>query len=743
MQARQIQKWLLPALALFGLLVGGNLIYRRVVQPRRQAAAAQAPQRDARLASAILNFERTYPASGLRIAADSARIFKDQSWELQGVEVQARQKSGQLLTVRGRSAEVKQVQALEQGEVGRIELKGAVEVEREDGFKLHTESLTYGSREQVVRTRDPVRWSRANASGRGSGLRYDIDDEQVEILRDAEVTVRDVSPRPELRGDLAISARSLLLDLSGGRLRCEGDAVLSQGRTRLAAQWVEADLSSDLTRLMGLRAGSGVDAAFAGDAESGGRRLTSEQLEIVMAPDGDFFEQVNASGQARLVFEPTADRGGREIRAQQLSGSFYEGADALRRVEGSGGVELMLEPRRPGERPRQIQARRGWAELPLRGAADRIHLEGEVQFQGEGRRASGQTGELEGGTLTLTGKPVLIEEQRRIEAQTLEYDESTGVLRATGSVRVELGQSPNPELDLQGGPLLISAGRLEHDPDSGRAEFTGAVHTQRGDDALDADHLVLESKTSDFVADGNVRTAFGARGAAEPGARSEGGLFGGAAPSLFKSERLKYTDQTGLFSYSGQVAGIQGKDSIRADALELTRQGGRLDAQGKVFVVLHGRSIGPESAADGGRGKLSAKAEELRYRGAERTIVLNRSAELMQRGRSMSGQTIEVLLDADGEATEVKASGAVVLQGSDQKGTCDRLEYDVAADSFTLHGDEREATFYQLGQTAVRGRRLSLRGGEGRTVSLLPAEGARVRTLHYPDPKELPEPPPP
>jgi len=740
MQARQIQKLLLPALALFALVVGGNLLYRKLASPRRQAAATPEPQRDAKLASAILNFERIYPATGLRIAADSARIFKDQSWELQGVEVQARQKDGHQITVRARSGVVKQVQAVEQGQVGRIELSGAVQVEREDGFQLQTDALTYVPRDRLVRTRSPVRWSRKNASGSGNGLRYDIDGAAVEILRNASLTVREASPRPQLRGDLVINGHSLLFDLGSGRLRCEGNAVLTQGATHLEAGWVEASLSPDRERMTALQSGGGVEASFAGSSEGGGRRLSSENLDITMASDGDHFQTAIARGRARLVFEPSATRGQREIRAQQLNGTFYPDQDALQRVEASGGISLLLAPRGPGESAREVRARHGWAEMPPGGAADRIHLEGDVLFTGDGRSASGQTGELVEGTLTLTDKPQLLEAQRKIEAESLAYTEKTGALKASGSVRVELSQTNNQELDLKRGPLVITAQQLQHDPESGRAEFSGAVHTQRGDDALDADHLVLMAKSSDFTADGNVRTAFAARGAEPAARRAEGGLFGGNAPALFKSDRLDYSDADGVFHYSGQVVGIQGKDSIRADRLEMTRAGGRLEAHGKVFAVLYGKSIGPAgSEEDPGRRKLTAKADQLHYRDSEQRVTLIGAAEMVQRGRTLTGQQIQVLLDQAGEATQVHAEGTVTLAGPEQKGTCDLLDYDVPTDNFILHGTENEATFYQVGQTAIRGRELSLRGGEGRSVSLLPAEGARVITLHYPRPEELPE----
>ena len=469
--------------------------------------------------------------------------------------------------------------------------------------------------------------------------------------------------RQGLRGH----GRGMRFDSDGSLLTLESDVHI-EGEPpagKPGAAWVlDSESLAYRTELGELATG-----AFTLDGDQGD--LRGDHLDLQIDPETNEPQEMTATGNAELLEHPAGP-----------------GAERARLA----GDRIVIEPDPEVEQPRRIEATGAATLCPGRAreegvreiAADRI----EILRQAEARRFLDAAGtvvlELEDGGLLHSD-----EFQATLGPDTEVLD---GVAR--GQVRFH---------DDDGSEARSHAARFE--AAGGRLILTGTEETPpvltTPERRVSARRILMERAAGAMLADGDVRTVSSSEAEAA-------GLFQAGEPVYATADFLRAVQDGDRAVYQGAVRLWQGENLLQADRVEILREAGVLQAEGRVLT---------RAQVEGEEGPRWTQgiADRFRYRDREGVALYEGSAQLDMGAEQVSGEWIEVTLSEAREVTLVIAEGDVTVALGAHKGVGDRLEYRPAEDLAILHGIDRLAEAQDIvNQRLIRGRTLTFHLADGR-----------------------------
>jgi LPS export ABC transporter protein LptC len=655
-----------------------------------------------------------------RLRFDRQLTYPNGRTTLVGVTATLPSKDRGDLTVTAREAQ--QIAAQGQ-ETGDIQLTCGVTLAGSDGLKVTTEHASYSDKDKIVRTSDPVQFSRGRMSGSGVGATYDQNADHLIILAKAQLTIAPDVPggaataitagtasvvRPEhrvqfsngatvVRGTQTTRADLLTAFLSDDdqrltRVELRGnsrvnDTATSPGTLRLM-QTADINLQyaddGQMLKRAELRTGSVLE--IAGDTPAS-RRLLADTIDADMADDGKSLAALVANRNVQLELPSENDAPARRIRAQSMKGTGAAG-EPMKAVRFSGAVEY-----------RESAAARGKAAAVDRTArADRLDTILKPGF-GAPERAD------------FDGHVTIRDSDTAGSAGTARYAPDRGLMTL---------QTP------QG-----SAGSV---PTITTAQVT-----------VTATAIDVTMGSSTLVAQGDVRSILKPKRAAAPvaagtppPAQTTGGEDDRRLPVMLKNDQpvnvtaaaLQYDGDASRAVYTGSARLWQADTTIQGDTITLDDRSGNLSASKQV----HTRMMIEQQDEKTRQSKLVeslGSADQFLYDDAARRATYTGHAHVTGPQGDVTAQKIELYLNDDGRTlNKAEAYDDVVarLEGG-QRADGSRLTYYGVDERYVMGGSPvKIVEIIEGGCRETIGRSLTFTRSTD-TILIVGTEGNRSRTM--------------
>ena len=507
-------------------------------------------------------------------------------------------------------------------------LTGRVRVEA-GGAVLEGDSFDYDKGSGLFRTASGGAFSTTRMAGTAAEISYSEGADEVRLAGG-------------FRAELAAAGRD------GETAVLSGDSFLYRRRERRG--WVEggADFAGSrwrgTSRILTFDAaedeGSFKSVAFYGAAAVEGSAFASA-LARDLYPRASTAE-VDRGGPpapAAVDLAGDPDRGG--VAADWIGLSFVPGTSQLSSVQARGKARLFLSlPEASGS---IVRASEALLMFRADGELDRWSASG-------GFRA-----ELDGHA----------DESRVLEGESVAFDASTRVLRASGK---------------PGRPATA---------DSRRAR-------------IEAPSLVTGPAAGDLEASEGVKCLL------KPGEEGQAaGFFLAAKPIFVSGASLVFRGGTKVFSFAGEVQAWQDGEFLLAGELDLFEATGEMRGRGGVVA---GMTQAPAGEAPVRR--IEVGGEDMSSSAAGRVLSFRKKSYVQLPGARLGAETIDAVLGREGRGVDtLTARTAVVVSKGRYEGRGDRAFYEAGADRITLTG--RPVLVDKEGGSS-RGDKLTFELGDGK-----------------------------
>ncbi len=381
----------------------------------------------------------------------------------------------------------------------------------------------------------------------------------------------------------------------------------------------------------------------------------------------DATPQNSVSGTSMSIAAPRT-----KLRADKLEMNFGEDGKA-RQLVATGNV--LTERAIPGKPPQTATAQNGVAQLLAAGGWSQMDLQGDVRLKQGDRSGQADHAVFVRATQTalLTGRAFARDASTETQAPRITFVQTTGEIRAEGSVRSTDFSVKGGGAQLAAVPANLSADTMQASSKTGRALYSGHARLWQGDSVMEADSIELLRETRVLNAVGNVRAVFPQ-------------VTGPAAPQTIsvqatpKRPKLWHVTAATLTYY---------------------------DAEGRAHLEKN----------------VVVQSAEQRMRGAAVDLYFTRSEKLNATNSSPSGNSPA---EAQQISRAVGTGGVIVEQGT-RKATADRGEYTAADGKFVMGGGN--PTIYDPSQGTTTGHQLTFFLADD-TIIVDSEHGSRTLTKH-------------
>ena len=628
------------------------------------------------------------------------------------------------------------------GEV-RLDLESAEEARERPGeqvIQVSTTQVSFDSKTGEAKTDQPIAFRTPDGQGRAVGLTYSSRKGIVRLLRNVELTLTTTLPGQQtgdVVGPLRLSSSSLDFRRSDLTMRLHSPVRAQQNGKTLEAGELAIELDSRLRLHRALATGS---PRLRSLEPNGSFELTAEALTATFSPAG-LMERIVATGRLRSVFRPrsaanqkdedrlSADRAELEMQPGRAVGSslLLSGSVVVERSRSQESQRLETSQLKlvfsPASKARSWNLERG--EMPA--AASILWKDAAQSLQASVRQLTALFN-ADGGIRELSGK------------SGVEVQQRTGMrpeLRSSSQeIMVRFGPHGEWSEIEQAGRVRLTQGDRTAQADRSRmiratdtASLEGGLVLSDPISRTTARMGSFNQRTGDIRAEGDVRTTYLSTGAA-------GAPDLGPQPAHISSDRLLANADSGRARYSSRARLWQGEATIEAETIELLRmssQQGQLIARKNVLGVfpqsfkldsrLQRQSSGPEL--------MRVRAGSLLYSSADHRVRLTEGVNARSSQGQFSAHAVDLFLtegvSGGQQVSRALATGNVVIQQGDRRGTAAQAEYSIAEGKFVLSGGK--PTLYDASRGTTTGRELTFFFADDRIV-IDSEQGSRTLTRH-------------
>ena len=428
-------------------------------------------------------------------------------------------------------------------------------------MRLETENLIYRERESEVWLNTPCRLTRGGTTLQAASAIVRLREGALEMVEAFKASGADSAPNRKLQ--YAAAELRLFFDEEGTVRKIEG----SNGAT--------LNLTSPTARTA----------------------VSSDRMDLEFAPENgeSVLKQALAMGNTRAESfpiarpnVPVADT--RLLRSEVVEVVMRPGGEEMARMatHAPGAIEFI--PNRPGLSRRLLEGERITIEFA---AGNRVQscvaLNASTRtWKAQRRKGDPEFASTRSDMLTALFDPKTNQLSRLEQSGGFRYEE--GARRALAE---------RAALDAGLNQILLEGNARAWDP-------TGSTS---------ADRIQLDQRTSDFDAEGNVRSTRIPE-KKKPGAGSQAMLLGEETLQA-TARKMRSANGQSVVHYEGGVTLWQGPNRLRADVVALDRKNETLDARGNVYSHFIDRQKG-DGAKRRPPASTTVTAQELSYTGKER-----------------------------------------------------------------------------------------------------------------------------
>jgi len=588
---------------------------------------------------------------------------------------------------------------------------------------IRATGATFDSRTGKVSTEGPATFRFDQGEGRAVGAFYDPNTGELQMRSQAEVVWfgnrSNRAPMKVEAGALSYRERdsAILLSpwsrLTRGNTRLEGGEAfvfLEEGAIRRVDTRDARGESGEGGRLVeytaeNLRmefAGNGAMERILGDrnarlatsSRTARTEVKTDRLELLFAVTGQDskLEKAIAMGHSVVESRPVEGGGGRMpdariLRSEVIHLAMKPGGEEIKSVETHTPGSIEFLPNAQGGRRRKLEAERMWIDY---GEENRIRsfraVSASTRTETEGKPAPP----------TLTWSNLLV----------AQFDASGEFTR--------LEQSDH--FRYEEGVRKGTANRAVLDASSDRITLEGAARLWDPTGSTSANRIVLDQKTGDLMAEGNVAST------RAPDLKSNPPVLMSQNEAVHgTASRMTARDKNRVLRYEGNAVLWQGGNRIEADRVEIDRLRRELAASGHVKTrFLEERRPGAPAftVIDAAEMVYEDGSRIAHYRGGVKLLRDNtevRSKELRAHLlEAQSGSQLEKAV-ADGDVVVLHSSA-----GRSRRATAEHAEYYAGEQRVVLSGGQPTLVDSARGSTSGRqltwfakDDRLLVEGGEG------------------------------
>ena len=603
--------------------------------------------------------------------------------------------------------------------------------------KGHAVGVTYSTQNSLIVLQHDVHMDLA-ASDRTNGLPVNVTGGSLEVRRD-ERKVLLTAPADVRQGTRELTADKITIDLDfdfkAQHVTAEGSPVIRStevgGKVTIAANQFEASLDQQ-GWIESMLADGNVQGSR--EAPAGTDHFSSGRVEIAMAPQNVVRMMTTSGGTVldslqggqsralktaslRVLFgagkqagQPRAQsaetlapatiemKDGNELTALHAKKfvTVFDANGRLAKLLGHYGTEIKRTI--SSGAPQVTTANELVATFGPTGEWETLDETGNVHFQQADRQATADHARMVSKTdnLSMDGSPVLSDSTSRTTAHSVSINQKSGEIEATGGVAsTYLASEQNSAVNLGSGPAHVTAATLTASNTTGRALYSGHARMWQGESVLDANQIEVWRDEKKLVASGGVLAVF-------PQAS-------GQLPKIPASEPKSPP-----------------KSSAQAQARKAAQTPSEAPSGPTLWQI---RAPMLTYWSDSGKAHLEGGVTATSQQGSLQSPVLDVFLTPTQGAQAKSGGPGKPPASAIGarQLDRALATGGVVVQQGDRRGTAERAEYTASDGKFVLSGGK--PTITDASSDTTTGHSLTFFVAND-TILIDSQEGSRTLTRH-------------
>ena len=625
------------------------------------------------------------------------------------------------------------------GDRTEVTFTGDVQLTVTDGLVVHTNTLVYSKDRDLATMHDaagPTTLTRTGLEAEGRDVTYENDraiinlegaakvrltgddDREAIVIRSARATLANVDRYMRFEADTEVLTGSMVLrsesttahfgeeetalerlELQGGARIYATDPVAGGLREMRAAEMILR--FEDTARVLeGATLAGASTIELVGSGGEQGARISAATMEVILADGGDV-TALEAWDDIRLQLPATSDGARPEIRAGRMVPTGESGAamTSVRFDEDVTYRERRAATPTAAALNREIRAERleAGVEEGLSALVD-AQFQGDVRFTDDTRQASADEAvyDLEGSVVTLTADgeagrvATLIDTTNAMEVRADVMTIRLGQPARPAQTPEVVPQTPTPPAIAVPPPeATVSTDVVAPVP----VEVPAAVDIPVEEDGLGRAYS-FELVGHEVSLDGaRIEASGGVTSVLKPGGGVTADSTSGKMPALLNegqdvlvsADSLRYDDDTGQMTYTGQAHLWQGLTSFEGDTLTMDDQTGSLKAAGNVRTSIQIEQLN-ETTGLREASTSNVAADTFDFDNAAHHAVYTK-AQLSSDDRRLKADTLGMFLGVDDRTLDrLVATGTVKLALPGRWTTADHLEYYDADGRYDLEG---------------------------------------------------------
>lgn len=415
------------------------------------------------------------------------------------------------------------------------------------------------------------------------------------------------------------------------------------------------------------------DAHLISTSETARTTVSGTRLDLAFQPGEDSSTLTSAvsTGKSRVEVAPVARANGqlpdtRVLQSEVIRMAMRPGGEEIERIETDGAGTLDFLPNRPNQPKRFLEGDRIWIDYA---PENKIR-----QFRSINAK-------------TRTERPDRAPMLTASEEILAHFDPATSEL-----TRLE----QNRAFTYQEGDRRANANRAVLEQAANRITLDGAARSSDPSGSVNADKIVLDQRTNDFIAEGRVTTV------REPKARANG-MLSGKQVLQASANRMVSTQNGQKIHYEGNAQAWQGSDRVQADVLDIDQEHGVMQARGKVMTQITEKPKAGQPATKSNAKPIFTvvRASNLTYTEASREAFYEGGVTLERPALTVDSHTLRAFLTADSSLEKAFADGAVKIVSTElstqkekriRTGASEHAEYFTAEQKVRLTGGRPRVT---------------------------------------------------
>jgi lipopolysaccharide export system protein LptA len=600
-----------------------------------------------------------------QLTSERSRTYEDGRQRFESVHLKVEQEDP--FEIRAGVLETKSKSQTQDGDPDEWTMAGGVVLSTPSGLRIDSDAGTYSDNTGVMTMPGKVTFSRDRMAGSGVGAAYRRDPKTLELLTEAEVTVK---PDKTGHDSLFVKSRSMVLNRVEHALHLDGSAEVRMESQTFHAGRAGVFLTDDEQTVKQVRLLGGANVTPATGAKTHTPAMKADAIDL------DFHGDGRSVRHATLAAGAVLGLGSDVLKAPWIDMELAADGATVTRLETKEPTHVDLAAT-PGVGQRSVDSKTLLSTGNAKGGLTTATFAGDVRFVEMPATPSAGVKPLTATSRTLT------------------------LALGGGLGAVESADFSNN--------VTFTDGVVKADADDGRYDAvkdrlvlrTGAAPVKRRpavEDArfhLDGDLVEINTQTHDMTATGSVATRTIPQSEGEKD-RQAPGVFDRSKEILGSATRLDYVSKTGRAIYKGTASQMsrvwQEKNSVTGEEITLEDATQNLSARRRVETVLQMTPAGAAATAKPVSYRIRSAALDF-DQASRRAVFTGDLAELKTPEETAEGKTLEFRLGAESSTIDgFTLTGRVWAQlpeGREADG--ERLTFDAKTQIYTLAGSKGAA----------------------------------------------------